>query len=72
MPLRSQRGVGSPSRDRLQPTPRTRVALLVTCLVDTVYPAVGKATGQMLERLGVEVHFPTAQTCCGQAQVGTG
>jgi len=49
-----------------------RVALFVTCLVDGLFPDVGKATVGLLERLGHEVDFPTAQTCCGQMHVNTG
>ncbi len=49
-----------------------RVALFVTCLADTLFPDVGKATVRVLERLGVEVIFPAAQTCCGQAHINTG
>jgi L-lactate dehydrogenase complex protein LldE len=49
-----------------------RVALFVTCLADTLFPDVGKATVRLLERLGHEVEFPLAQTCCGQMHVNTG
>jgi L-lactate dehydrogenase complex protein LldE len=49
-----------------------RVALFVTCLADTLFPDVGKATVRLLERLGVQVDFPAAQTCCGQAHINTG
>ena len=49
-----------------------RVALLVTCLVDTLYPSVGRATVELLERLGVDVDFPRAQTCCGQLHLNAG
>jgi L-lactate dehydrogenase complex protein LldE len=49
-----------------------RVALFVTCLADTLFPDVGKATVQLLERLGHQVEFPQAQTCCGQMHVNTG
>jgi L-lactate dehydrogenase complex protein LldE len=49
-----------------------RVALFVTCLVDTLAPEVGKATVRLLERLGHEVVFPPGQTCCGQLHVNTG
>ena len=49
-----------------------RVALFVTCLVDTLFPEVGRACVAVLERLGCEVAFPAAQTCCGQAHVNTG
>ena len=52
--------------------PRMRIALFVTCLADTVYPAVGRATVTLLERLGHEVVFPSNQTCCGQMHVNTG
>jgi L-lactate dehydrogenase complex protein LldE len=49
-----------------------RIALFVTCLADTLYPGVGKATTVLLERLGHRVEFPEAQTCCGQMHVNTG
>lgn len=48
------------------------IQLLVTCLVDGFLPEVGKATVTVLERLGVEVEFPTAQTCCGQPAFNAG
>jgi L-lactate dehydrogenase complex protein LldE len=49
-----------------------RVALFVTCLADTLFPEVGRATVRLLERLGHQVEFPQAQTCCGQMHVNTG
>lgn len=49
-----------------------RVALFVTCLVDGLYPSVGKATVTLLERLGVTVEVPLQQTCCGQLHTNTG
>ncbi|MFF8828352.1 (Fe-S)-binding protein [Streptomyces sp. NPDC015131] len=49
-----------------------RVALFVTCVNDAVCPETGIATVRLLERLGVEVDFPAAQTCCGQPQYNTG
>lgn len=49
-----------------------RVALFLTCLVDGLVPAAGKATVELLERLGHEVVFPPGQTCCGQMHVNTG
>ena len=51
---------------------RPRVALFVTCLVDTLFPDVGKSTVAVLERLGCDVTFPPEQTCCGQAHINTG
>lgn len=49
-----------------------RVALFVTCLADTLFPEVPKATVTVLERLGVEVVFPAEQTCCGQMHLNSG
>lgn len=49
-----------------------RVALFATCLGDTLFPSAPKATLQVLERLGCEVDFPAAQTCCGQMHTNTG
>ncbi|MEO3973572.1 (Fe-S)-binding protein [Streptomyces sp. CAU 1734] len=49
-----------------------RVALFVTCVNDALFPATAVATVRLLERLGAEVAFPAAQTCCGQPQFNTG
>jgi L-lactate dehydrogenase complex protein LldE len=49
-----------------------RIALFVTCLADTLFPQVGRATVALLERLGHRVEFPAAQTCCGQMHVNSG
>ena len=49
-----------------------RVALFVTCVNDLAFPETGVATVRLLERLGVRVGFPEAQTCCGQMQYNTG
>ncbi len=49
-----------------------RIALFVTCLVDSLFPDVGKATVRLLERLGHTVDVPLAQTCCGQMHINTG
>jgi L-lactate dehydrogenase complex protein LldE len=40
--------------------------LMRTCLADHVAPGVAKASARVLERLGVNVTVPKAQTCCGQ------
>lgn len=45
---------------------------MVTCLNDAMFPEAGKATVRLLRRLGVEVDFPQAQTCCGQPMVNSG
>ncbi len=49
-----------------------RVALFITCFNDTLFPETGRATVQLLERLGHEVDFPLEQTCCGQMHFNTG
>jgi L-lactate dehydrogenase complex protein LldE len=49
-----------------------KIALMVTCLADALFPDVGRATVRLLERLGHDVAFPEAQTCCGQMHVNTG
>ena len=43
-----------------------RVSFFVTCIVDMIYPHSGMAAVEVLERAGVSVDFPAAQTCCGQ------
>ncbi|MEW5981397.1 MAG: (Fe-S)-binding protein [Acidobacteriota bacterium] len=38
----------------------------MTCLVDQFSPRVAEAAVAILEREGLDVHVPLAQTCCGQ------
>ena len=49
-----------------------RVQLLATCLVDQLFPQVGLAVADVLERAGVEVTVPSGQTCCGQPAFNAG
>jgi len=49
-----------------------RVGLFVPCFVDLFYPQVAIATLRLLERLGVDVDYPEAQTCCGQPHYNAG
>jgi L-lactate dehydrogenase complex protein LldE len=49
-----------------------RVALFITCIGDSILPGVGRATVEILERLGHEVVFPREQTCCGQLHANSG
>lgn len=49
-----------------------RVGLFIPCYVDQLYPQVGMATVELLERFGCDVEFPSAQTCCGQPMANTG
>jgi L-lactate dehydrogenase complex protein LldE len=48
------------------------VSLFITCLGDSLFPQVGRATVTVLERLGCTVNFPIEQTCCGQMHMNTG
>ncbi len=48
------------------------VQLFVTCLVDWLRPEIGIATVWLLERMGITVRFPEAQTCCGQPAFNVG
>jgi L-lactate dehydrogenase complex protein LldE len=49
-----------------------RVSLFVTCFNDTLFPGVGRATVELLERLGHSVEFREEQTCCGQIHLNSG
>jgi Fe-S oxidoreductase len=49
-----------------------KVALQVTCINDAMFPQTGRAVVRLLRRLGIDVDFPMAQTCCGQPMVNTG
>jgi len=46
--------------------------LMITCLGDVLRPEAGKATVRLLRRLGHEIDFPQAQTCCGQPMFNSG
>jgi L-lactate dehydrogenase complex protein LldE len=49
-----------------------KVALMLTCINDALFPETGKAVVRLLRRLGVDVDFPPGQTCCGQPMINTG
>jgi L-lactate dehydrogenase complex protein LldE len=49
-----------------------KVTLFATCLVDMFQSNVGKATVELLERLGCEIDFPESQVCCGQPAYNSG
>jgi L-lactate dehydrogenase complex protein LldE len=51
---------------------RGRVSIFVTCVVDQLFPGVGIAMTEVLERLGYEVDFRERQTCCGQPAFNSG
>ncbi|WP_026924393.1 (Fe-S)-binding protein [Glycomyces arizonensis] len=50
----------------------SRIGLFITCVNDALYPQTPKAVVAVLERLGYEVDFPRAQTCCGQMHANSG
>ncbi len=49
-----------------------RVTLFIPCFIDSLYPHVAVAIVKILERLGHEVDYPEAQTCCGQPPFNSG
>lgn len=49
-----------------------RVAIFVTCIVDQLFPRVGLAMADVLERIGYSVDFREQQTCCGQPAFNSG
>lgn len=48
------------------------IQLFHTCLVNEVDPDVGFAAVRVLERIGIQVAVPLAQTCCGQPAFNAG
>ena len=53
------------------PMPET-VQLFVTCVIDAIFPQIGRDVVEELERNGAEVAFPADQTCCGQPAYNAG
>ena len=49
-----------------------RVGLFIPCYVDQFFPKAAIATLELLEKLGVDVSYPTNQTCCGQPMANSG
>lgn len=61
----------APPRTYPQQKP-TQVYLFGTCVVDLFYPEAGMDSIRLLEREGIRVHFPQAQSCCGQPAYTSG
>lgn len=57
---------------RKYPDKPSDIYLFATCLVDQFIPQAGLDTVQLLEREGIRVHYPQAQTCCGQPAHSSG
>jgi L-lactate dehydrogenase complex protein LldE len=49
-----------------------KIGLFIPCYIDQFYPQVGKATLELLEKMGCEVDYPMNQTCCGQPMGNSG
>jgi L-lactate dehydrogenase complex protein LldE len=49
-----------------------KVGLFIPCYINQLYPQVGIATLELLEKLNVNVKYPSGQTCCGQPMANSG
>jgi L-lactate dehydrogenase complex protein LldE len=49
-----------------------KIGLFIPCYIDQFYPHVGVATLSILRKLGLQVHYPLKQTCCGQPMANAG
>lgn len=49
-----------------------QIGLFIPCYIDQFYPQVGIATLELLQKLGLNVHYPLKQTCCGQPLANSG
>jgi L-lactate dehydrogenase complex protein LldE len=48
------------------------IQLFITCILDCLYPEVGESVVRVLEKAGLQVEFPSNQTCCGQPAFNAG
>ena len=56
----------SRAADAVEPRRCTeRAAFYSGCLIDFAYPEMGESVVKVLNKAGIEVIFPEAQTCCG-------
>lgn len=60
-----QRGIGKPPKEM-------KIGLFIPCYIDLIYPKVGIATLQLLEKFELDVGYPLNQTCCGQPMSNSG
>ena len=49
-----------------------KVGLFIPCYINALYPEVGRASCELLRRVGCEVDYPLDQTCCGQPMANAG
>ena len=57
---------------RAYPPKPQNVYFFGTCLVDMAYPNAGMAAIRLLQREGLRVIYPQAQSCCGQPAFNSG
>ncbi|CAM5454289.1 (Fe-S)-binding protein [Thauera mechernichensis] len=57
---------------RQYPDKPADVFLFGTCVLDLFFPDAGMDAIRLLEREGIRVHFPQAQSCCGQPAYTSG
>ncbi|MBL8397436.1 MAG: (Fe-S)-binding protein [Candidatus Accumulibacter sp.] len=62
----------SETGERRYPEKPRQIYLFGTCLIDMFWPQAGIDAVSLLEREGIEVHFPADQTCCGQPAHSSG
>jgi L-lactate dehydrogenase complex protein LldE len=60
------------SSSRQTPPRDLKIGLFMPCYIDLVYPRVGIATLELLEKFGLDVDYPLNQTCCGQSMSNSG
>ncbi len=48
------------------------IDIFIPCFIDQIYPETGFNMVKILEKAGVEVHYNTNQTCCGQMAFNSG
>ena len=53
-------------KPRHYPDKPAEVILFGTCVMDLFFPEAGLDAIRLLEREGLKVHYPQAQSCCGQ------
>ena len=49
-----------------------KIAFFPGCMVDMIYPEIGIAAVNVLERLGCDLEMPEDQVCCGQGLINSG
>ena len=49
-----------------------KIAFFPGCMVDMIYPEIGIAAVNVLERLGCDLDMPDDQVCCGQGLINSG